>query len=54
MSREELVAFAGRFIDELLVYAVIDNVGILEEKESPTDDPKKFKRLISECIKRIK
>ena len=54
VSREELDTLAGRFIDEIHVYAVIDTVGILEEKESPTDDPKKFKRLISECIKRIK
>ena len=54
VSREELDTLAGRFIDEIHVYAVIDTGGILEEKESPTDDPKKFKRLISECIKRIK
>lgn len=50
----ELIALSNRFVDGVNVYAVIDNKGILGEKESPTDDPKKFTTLIENCVRRIK
>ena len=51
---DELIALGEKFIDSAEVYAAVDNNGILNEKESPTDDPEKFKRMTSECIRRIK
>ena len=44
--QEELELLANRFIDSVPLYAVIDNDNILDEKESPTDNPDKFQRLI--------
>ena len=54
VSRDELDTLAERFMDGVAVYAVVDTENILNEKESPTDDPEKFKHLISKCKKRIK
>lgn len=46
VSRKEIEGIANRFIDSVKVYAVIDTEGLLEEKESPTDNEEKFKKLI--------
>lgn len=46
VDREELELLANRFLDSVPLYAVIDNDNILDEKESPTDNPEKFQRLI--------
>ena len=46
VEREEVQSIADRFIDSVHVWAVFDNDGILDEKESPTDNPEKFKRLV--------
>lgn len=46
VDREELESLANRFLDSVPLYAVIDNDNILGEKESPTDNPEKFQRLI--------
>lgn len=54
VQREELEEIAERFIDHIRIYAVIDIKNILNEKESPTDDPDKFKILIEQCMERIK
>lgn len=51
VSKEELASIKDRFIESVKVYAVIDDKGILNEKESPTDDPNKFKILLSSCLK---
>lgn len=51
---DELIAISSRFVDGVCVYAVIDDKGILGEKESPTDCPEKFKFLIKNCVRRIK
>ena len=40
--------------DGVSVYAVVDDKGILDEKEAPTDNPEKFKALIENCVRRIK
>ncbi len=54
VQREELSELANRFIDCVNIFAVIDSKNILDEKESPTDNPKKFKRLLEDCCERIK
>ena len=54
VQREELIELADRFIDCINIYAVIDTNNILDEKESPTDNPDKFKILIEQCMERIR
>lgn len=52
--KEELDDIASRFIDGTEVYALIDTIGILNEKESPTDDISKFEQLLEKCMYRLK
>ena len=54
ITKEELDDIASRFIDGIEVYALIDTIGILNEKESPTDDISKFEQLLEKCIYRLK
>ena len=54
VKRDELSELADRFVDCVKIFAVIDNENILNEKESPTDNPEKFKRLLENCCERIK
>ena len=51
---EELESLSNRFIAGTAVYAAIDTKDILSPKQSPTDDPEKFARMIHECVRRIK
>ena len=54
VSMEELTDLAYRFIDGVDVYALFDSQNILNDKESPTDNMEKFKRLLDECVVRLK
>ena len=54
ITKEELDDIASRFIDGTEVYALIDTIGILNEKESPTDDILKFEQLLEKCMYRLK
>lgn len=54
ITKEELDDIASRFIDGTEVYALIDTIGILNEKESPTDNISKFEQLLEKCIYRLK
>ena len=54
VQQEELKEIADRFIDEVEVYALIDKDGILNEKESPTDEIEKFKKLLKNNVYRLK
>lgn len=54
ITKEELDDIASRFIDGTEVYALIDTIGILNEKESPTDDISKFEQLLEKCMCRLK
>lgn len=54
VKREELEHLASRFINSVTVYAIIDENGILDEKESPTDNEDKLRKLLSNSIERIK
>ena len=54
ITKEELDDIASRFIDGTEVYALIDTIGILNEKESPTDDISKFGQLLEKCMYRLK
>ena len=54
ITKEELDDIASRFIDGTEVYALIDTIGILNEKESPTDNISKFEQLLDKCMYRLK
>lgn len=54
VKRDELSELADRFVDCVKIFAVIDSENILDEKESPTDNSEKFKRLLENCCERIK
>ncbi len=54
VSREEIKKISEKFIQGTKVFAVIDCGGILDEKESPTDNPEKFQRLLKTSIERIR
>ena len=46
VSVDELNGLANKFIDCIQISALVDTDNILDEKESPTDNPKKFKQLL--------
>lgn len=54
ITKEELDDIASRFIDGTEIYALIDTIGILNEKESPTDNISKFEQLLEKCMYRLK
>ena len=54
ITKEELDDIASRFIDGTEVYALIDTISILNEKESPTDNISKFEQLLDKCMYRLK
>ena len=54
ITKEDLDDIASRCIDGTEVYALIDTIGILNEKESPTDDILKFEQLLERCMYRLK
>ena len=54
VQREELVELSEKFIDCINVYAVIDTDNILDDKESPTDNPIKFQKLLENNLERIR
>lgn len=54
VKREELIELSEKFIDCINIYAVIDTDNILNEKESPTDNPVKFQKLLENNMERIR
>lgn len=50
---EELRGIASMFMDGITVYAIIDKDDILDEKQSPTDCPKKWNHLIKNNVYKI-
>ena len=53
VKKEELLSLGERFTIGTKVYAAVDDKGILADKQAPTDDPQKFRRMINECVRRI-
>ena len=49
----ELKNIASMFMDGISVYAIIDGDGILDEKESPSDNPEKWSFLVKNNICKI-
>lgn len=54
VEQTELEELADHFIDSVNIYAIIDKNNILEEKESPSDNPDKFVELERNNKYRIK
>lgn len=54
VQEEELKSIADMFMDGISVYAIIDKDNILDEKQSPSDDPDKWTQLISNNIYQLK
>lgn len=52
--QKEIEEIANRFMENIPIYAVIDINSILLEKESPTDNPKKWTKLINNNIYRLR
>lgn len=50
VDEEQLKSISDMFLDGIPVYAIIDKEHILENKESPSDNPKKFQYLIKNNI----
>ena len=54
VKQEEIEELASNFVDQIPIYYIYDNDNILNEKESPTDNPEKWKYLKENNIYRIK
>ena len=54
VQEEELQDVSSMFMDGISVYAIIDKDNILEEKESPSDNPVKWHQLTKNNIYKIK
>ena len=54
VEEDELKGIADMFMDGISVYAIIDKDNILDEKESPSDNPQKWQHLIKNNIYKIK
>ena len=53
VGEDELKNIASMFMDGIDVYAIIDKDNILDEKESPSDNPEKWKHLIKNNVYKI-
>ena len=54
VEENELKDIVAMFMDGITVYAIIDKDNILDEKESPSDNPKKWQHLIKNNVYKIK
>ena len=54
VDEDELQDVAAMFMDGISVYAIIDKEKILDAKESPSDNPKKFRYLMKNHVYKIK
>lgn len=54
VQEDELQEIASMFMDGIDVYAIIDRGSILDEKESPSDNPNKWNELTKNHIYKIK
>ena len=53
VQEDELQEIASMFIDGISVYAIIDKNNILNDKESPSDNPEKWSNLVKNHIYKI-
>ena len=53
ITEEELINIADGFMQSIDVYAIIDKDNILNDKESPSDDPAKWSHLVKNNVYRL-
>jgi DNA primase len=54
VTKKEIEDIADRFVDGVNIWYLFDDKNILDEKQSPSDDPAKWRRLLNECFYKIK
>lgn len=54
VQEDELKDIASMFMDGISVYAIIDTIGVLDDKESPMDRQEAWCILSKECVYKIK
>ena len=54
VEEDELKDIASMFMDGISVYAIIDTMGLLKEKESPMDREEIWRILSKECVYKVK
>lgn len=54
VEADELKEIAAMFMDGITVYAIIDKENVLDEKESPSDNPEKWAYLVKNHIYKIR
>lgn len=54
VEQNELEELSDKFIESINIYCLLDKNGVLEEKESPSDSPVKFKTLVENNKYKIK
>lgn len=54
VTMKEIEDIAERFVDGINVYYLFDDKNILDEKQSPSDNPEKWQQLCKECLYKIK
>jgi DNA primase len=54
VTKKEIENIADRFVDGVNIFYLFDDKDILEEKESPSDNQKKFEYLLNNCLYKIK
>jgi DNA primase len=54
VTKKEIEDIADRFVDGVNIWYLFDDKNILDEKQSPSDDPVKWQRLLNECFYKIK
>ena len=54
VAEDEIKSIANMFMDGITVYAIIDRDHLLDEKESPSDNPQKWQHLIKNNVYKIK
>lgn len=54
VTKKEIEDIANRFIKGINIYYIFDEHNILDEKESPSDNPQKFEYLYKNCLYKIR
>jgi DNA primase len=54
VTKKMIEEIADRFVDGVQIYYLFDDKNILNDKQSPSDDPDKWQRLNQECFYKIK
>lgn len=54
VTKQEIEELSNKFVDNIPIYYIFDEDNILNEKESPTDNPNKWRKLVTSNVYKIK